>query len=581
VLFRSGATAPAPSGGNGFSFGNASTPAPASGAFGFGSPAPTPGGFGFGTAAPSAFGAKPMFGSSPAPTGGFFGNPSGPASGGFGLGSPSLNQGGGMSGAPAPSAFGYTPPSGSFGIPSNSGAPVAPEISSQTSYSDLNAAAKQAIDAIHEQILRHRRSMMQVECMGPALLRDVKPGDVAAGMTLPLKDQLVNLNNNIMQLNDQVSECGNEAVSLKRQFEGSTTQSVMYGVWPIEALAARRGVKLSTVDATKTDPTVQEQLRKQLDLQTAYVDRIEKIPSPYMWQQLADMERRSTELTHMIQSLKQQLDMSRKINDVGIASVVQNQTEFLQRVYFELIQVHGSMEGLRAKYNQWERGPNVLDEARIEEEVQRRRIEEQVKIDYIKAAHTQNSTAPTPGAPSPAPNGLFGDKPSTGLFGSTPAPTPVGGSLFGNTQAANPVSGSLFANTPAPTPAGGSLFGNAPAPTPAGGSLFGNAPATNPVGGSLFGNTPAPTTAGGGLFGNTPAPAAPAPGGLFGSTPAPASTGLFGTASTGGVPAPPTFGAPPAFGSTPDTGAFGLSGGFGSSTAKAKKTSTSSSRRRK
>ncbi|RFU24917.1 hypothetical protein B7463_g11421, partial [Scytalidium lignicola] len=181
---------------------------------------------------------------------------------------------------------------------------------------------------------------------------------------------------------------------------------------------------------------------------------------------------------------------------------------------------------------------------------------------------------------------LFGQKPSTGLFGGTTTTTqsPFGGTntstafgtnantsstLFGNNTTANkPFS---FGTSQAPSTSGG--FGTAGTTTAfgGGGSLFGGnqqqntaspfggaqqQPASNPFGGgfgantnqpqqqqqqsgSLFGNAaqqkpagglfgaPAPTA--GGLFGNTPQPAAG--GGLFGASQPAANTNPFGNTS--------------------------------------------------
>ena len=580
MAFSFGASAPAPSGSSTFSFGASSAPVPALGGFGFGAPSP----------APMAFGATPsMFGSSTTPAGesSLFGSTPAPASasGGFGFGSSAPAPGVVYFGSPAPLAFGVTSSAfgsaltaGSFGptpppplvATAVYGAPAAPGISYQSTYSALHPQAQQAIDAIHEQMLRHRRSMLQVETMGPALLRDVNPGQVSPEPSPPLKAQLVALEKDLAEINTTLQKCGTEAMILRGKFEQSTTQSLMYGIWPIEALAARRGVLLSSIETAKKDPNVQEQLRKQLDMQTAYVDRIEKIPSPFMWQQLADMENRFTELTHIIQFLKQQLEMLQTINNIGIVSVVQQQTEFLRRMHHAVVDVHSSMEVLRNRYHRWERGSNVLERANVEDEAHRRRNEEQVKIAYIKAAQTQQQNAtPAPGTLVPVPSGHFNTMPSSaGLFGSTIAPTPTGGGFIGS--------------TPAPAPVGGGLFGSAPTPAPVGGGLFGSTPASAPVGGGLFGSTPALAPVGGGLFGNTQAPGSSA---LFGSTPpVQAPGGLFNTTTSGG---PPAFGtaATPTFGAhlAPASDASGGFGSFASSssfTPKSKK-STTTSRRRK
>ena len=198
------------------------------------------------------------------------------------------------------------------------------------------------------------------------------------------------------------------------------------------------------------------------------------------------------------------------------------------------------------------------------------------------------------GAPNPS-TGLFGSSPAPamgfgaptpgGLFGSpSPAPAPYGAGGFG---AAPSTGGGLFGGAAggfgaAPAPTGG-LFGSGAAPAPAAGfGTFGPAPA--PIGGGLFGSTnPAPAPFGSTAFGSTPAPStgfggfgAPAPATGFGGFGSPApSGGLFGNTN----PAPAPFGstAPAPFGLAPPPsagfGGFGAPapstgfGGFGSSQA--------------
>jgi nuclear pore complex protein Nup98-Nup96 len=160
------------------------------------------------------------------------------------------------------------------------------------------------------------------------------------------------------------------------------------------------------------------------------------------------------------------------------------------------------------------------------------------------------------GAPAPAPSSGFGGfgapAPSTGFGGfGAPAPAP---SAFGSTGGFGSVSNSSPFGVPAPAP-GGSIFG-APAPPP-GGGLFG-APSVGgfgaPAPSSGFGGFgAAPSTQGFGASTSTFGAPNPAPTpGLFGNpTPAPGgfgSTGGFGVTSTFGSPTPAPvgglFGAP-------------------------------------
>jgi hypothetical protein len=296
----------------------------------------------------------------------------------------------------------------------------------------------------------------------------------------------------------------------------------MYGIWPVEAVAVRRGVKLSS-NGKSMDPTVKEQLQKLLDQQVAHVDRVERIPSPYMWQTLQDLQKRVSILLQQVSTLNLELDANASDQVMDVASIVHSQTEAITRVAHDVARVHDQMDLLRTKYNQTERGENVLIKAEMAEYERQVRLEQQSKQQFMKAAGSVPQQAATAPAPS---GGLFGSipaaAPSSGLFGSTPAPTPApSGGLFGSTSAPTAPSGGLFgSSTPAPAPTGG-LFGSTPAPAPSGGGLFGSTPAPTPTGG-LFGSTPAaapsttettpaapPSAASGFSFAGATTPAAP------------------------------------------------------------------------
>lgn len=427
----------------------------------------------------------------------------------------------------------------------------------QMHYHQLPPQVKQAIDNIHEQMMKHKRSVAQVQTMAPVLLRNpTKPADVAAGATPSLLEQLQTMTLKVQEIESNVLACGREAMRIKSKYEQTTTQTVIYGIWPTEALASRRGIQLNPVE-TKSNPTVNDQIRQSLELQAAHVDRLEKIPSPYMWHAIDDMESRLRELQHTAQLVTTHLTQMQQIRDMGVTSVVMGQTELLLQVAEQIRMLQRRMEDLRSRYRAWEREANVLDQQKIRDLQAQQKRDEIVKIGYLKAASATpaSSQAPSTGygqQPAPAPGGgLFGSSApaSGGLFGTAPAPA-ASGSGFG----AAPKPGGLFGSTPAP--ASGGLFGSTPAPAPGGG--FGSTP--SPAGGGLFGSTPAPAS--GGLFGSTPAPAAA---GGFGSTPVPAAGGLFGSATPAPGAAAPAFGA--------------AAGGFGTSSSKPKNKSRSSRRK--
>jgi hypothetical protein len=389
-------------------------------------------------------------------------------------------------------------------------------ITPSTPYSSLPPEAKRAIDIIHEEIMRHKRTIANVETMAPALLREPPaPADAAAGYsnnnkTLP--NQLKELQHNLQTISQKLAECRTHALDLKKKCEISTTQSVLHGIWQVEVVADRRGIQLSS-QKKATDPDVRTRLQKLLDLQASRVDRIERIPGAFMWETLADLEQRVQTMLQQVSTLNRELEAACSHNDViDIASIVHMQADTVARVAHAVTRVHGQMEQLRAKYHASVQGrEDILLTAEMEARDRQTRLEQQAKFHFVKAAP---ASAPAPG----------------GLAGSIPAPAP-GGGLFGSYPA--PATTSAFDAAPAV-----GLFGSTPAAAPTtGGGLFGSTPTPAPV----FGAAPAPA---GGLFGAA-APAAPTP--AFGSTPAaaPATTAAFGAApATGlfGVPAPATPG---------------------------------------
>ena len=548
-----GAAAPA---GGGFGFGGATpAPAPAAAGFGgFGSPAPTPapGGLGgFGAPAPAAsgglFGAPApaggsLFGATPAPApGGFggFGSPAPAAPGGFGAPSPSA--GGGLFGAPAPAPGGFGAPAPAYGAPAapaygapQQQQPPPPAISGNMPYSQLPPDQKQAIDVLHNAMMEHKRTLLHVSSMAPKLLqKSVQQADAAAGQELPLVNITGQLTTEVNHLLQQLKTLQETVQYTEKLYEQSTLQAFMFAKWPTEAAASRRGITLSKPPASSNpDADMQAKLQQGLDRQLAFVDRVELMPSPYLWQTLEDMDQRLQNFKGHITTLQQQLEYSKRSTeeDIHVTSIVQMQNESIWKLASQWTILHNKVEQVKNSYRMYEKGDNILEMADQAERDHQQQMDHALRSHLIK-------TVPTGPAPAPA---------GGGLYGATPAP--AAGGLFGAKPA--PASGGLF-GAPSPAPAGGGLFG-APAPAPAGGGLFGApAPAAAPAG--AFG-----AAAPAGAFG---APAAPAPGG-FGAPAAPAGGGLFGAPA-----AAPAFGAAPA----PAAGAFS----FGGAAAPAPTTSTS------
>ena len=425
---------------------------------------------------------------------------------------------------------------------------------------------------------------MGIRDMAPALLQTseiqgdvggggvvILPGDAAAGPPspssaagvasdpnlTPLPLQVSSLRGKITSLGGDVERSLSNAARLQSQSEALCTGAVMHASWPIEAIAVRRGVALSrqSKSSDKAREGMEKSLGHLLDVQAGTVDRIERMPSPFLWDMLHDLTARLEATRAEVDALSARLTVAERsyaaeegvgsgslkqygepyFGDLGphatgaerLASIVRSQYDAFMRVAASVARANEDLERLRGRYRRSVIGLDGIDpfaaaDAReVEEE---RRVQDQIRSAVANAAAvaappqsapTSTATAPAPGsfgavAPTPAPAGV-------GLFGA-PAPAPAGGGLFG---------------APAPAPAGGGLFG-APAPAPAGGGLFG-APAPAPAGGGLFGTPAMPPAAGGGLFGSAPAPS-PSTGFAFGGAPA--------TPALGAAPAP-TFGSAP------------------------------------
>ena len=157
--------------------------------------------------------------------------------------------------------------------------------------------------------------------------------------------------------------------------------ALQYMVWPLEALAVRRHVALtpltqsSTVIYNKhthiTDSSthpqgittiaeMEQQLRAALLHNSTMVDRIESLPSPHLWNVIAQLEKQSATLRNAVHMLYKDLedmvpsnsgtnDQSTESSSMEeqIRSVVQSQTAALIRIASRLSIVHDQVERLK------------------------------------------------------------------------------------------------------------------------------------------------------------------------------------------------------------------------------------------
>lgn len=509
-----------------FSFAGATPAAPAAGGFSFGAAAPAAGGGGLfvsptavAAAPPPAFGAPPAAGGFP--FGGTAAAPAAPTAFGFGGISPGQPQ------PQYPQSQYPQQQQQQHQYPQQQQQQPAMVVAGSTPYSQLPAEYRRAIDELHESMMRHKRSMNHVQSMAPkALLVDSSftthggSGNNSSGTsagataTAPLQTQMASLGRTILSLQQDLRHWQARADANKVACETSTQQAYLYGRWPVEAVAVRRGVRLQPPphqDECKDADTV-HRVRQLLDQQLAHVDRVERMPSPYMWQVLAAMNDRLNALREQAvqysRQLEQQSQSSQGMEPADVVSIVETQHRALCQVSNNIQHVHVEMQVLRHKYSMYEREDNVLQVEAHQERERQRKLDDQIQRMYVQASQQNPQQQQQQQASGPGPPGILGQAPAGGLFGASPAPAPSG---FG------------FGAAPNPAPAGGGLFGNPAAPAAGGSGLFGSAPAPAAVGGGgLFGA--ASTPAAGGVFGAAPAaPGAAAPASAFGN---------FGSTST-------------------------------------------------
>ena len=413
-----------------------------SGGFGFGNTntAPAPGGSGFG------FGGTP----GPAPSTSLFGGSSAPApSGGFG---------------------GFSQPAGVPAAPGTSSTGAMLALHGKTPYNQLPPDMKKAIDTIHEAMMKHKRSTIQVQGMGPQSLIITNEKEA-----LPPRLKKLHLELNVVQ--QKLSTLQSVTTKYREAEEQIVLQAYQYAKWPTEAMAARRGVRLHAQEEKK-DPDMQTQLREMLEQQLQYVDRIERMPSPYLWQTLDHMHQTLNSLTDDVTNLRQELERTNVLDEdvVNVTNVIDTQDQIIYVLRRDLHKLHYDMSKLRKTYTAVETGENVLDRAQMEEWERQKSIDEQLQIRLLRSSKDPVQSAnQAPAAPGGAPATS-----TTGFsFGGSAAQAPTGTSTA-------PSSFSLGGSS-APAPVAG-----APTQSSSTGFSFGGAAPNAAPAQSAFGATPAP-----------------------------------------------------------------------------------------
>jgi hypothetical protein len=305
-------------------------------------------------------------------------------------------------------------------------------------------------------MMKHKRTMLNISTMAPkALIHE------------PLSSQIVHLNQSLAGLQQDLHNLQATSTHQKQQCETLVQQAYMYGQWTLEATAVRRGVRLS-VQEEKKDPDLSTQLRGILDRQMANVDRVERMPSPYLWQVLDDMEYRLGRLQDLCLTMQKHLVEAQQTETIHVTAVVETQHQALAIVAAKVGWLHRGVEQLRQQYRLFEKDENVLEKAELDEINHQRSIDEQLQRMFLQAS------APAPGAatPTPAPTGFFGPTSSASpapttsafAFGGTTTPAPAG---FGTTASASTAPGPLFGSgTAAPAPGAFNFSSSTATPTP-------------------------------------------------------------------------------------------------------------------
>jgi len=225
---------------------------------------------------------------------------------------------------------------------------------------------------------------------------------------------------------------------------------------PAQQQQSTDGSSGSTAQSNKA----KAELQAVLDRQMAHVDRLEKMPSPYLWQVLEDMEKRLRDLKYHAMTVEQQIENSTRSNEpTNVVAIIKSQNRALNKINNILGTLHARVEVLREQYRFYEKEENVLDKANWEEQERERQLNDRIRMEYVKAASTaKNSSSDQNVPPGAAAPGSFGAPAPSGFggFGApSPAPTTAGG-------------GFNFSSTPAP--AGGAFGGSTtPGPAPIGG----------------------------------------------------------------------------------------------------------------
>jgi len=452
------ANTPAP----GTSLNNTATTAPSTG-FSFGNPAPAPSagtstGFSFGNPAPapSASGGG-LFGSNPAPApsagGGLFGTSSS---------NPTTNSTSSFFGNANNSSLTTTAATTNAATP-NATPGAVQSLTGASQFSTLPPQAQSAVTQIYELVVKHRRTMASVTKMEPKVLSALWLENASTGhieeekktdgllasageglsSSLSLEDEYLPLQCEALRSDFQIISSKIErsvarARELRIRSKDNSDRGRTEAAWPIEALAARRGVQLTYLNDKGEPLSEKEKLEKKynelMDKEAALIDRKEVVPSNFMWKLLKTFEEQLRLTQKEVEVLRGQLDMFEASNaDIGrgyerqtarkatrdeIASIYNSNQRAMIRIAGEVAFVTEQVGELRSRWRRYH-GPNDDPFKNAETQVLIKQNEEDAKLRAIMLSSKANVAANSTGVSTG--DGLFGNttapSQSTGLFG--------------------------------------------------------------------------------------------------------------------------------------------------------------------
>jgi hypothetical protein len=204
-------------------------------------------------------------------------------------------------------------------------------------------------------------------------------------------------------------------------------------------------------------------LQQIMDMRASRVDRVEPMPSPYLWEVLGDFERRVSAVSRDVEAVRARLaiaEEAERLRSAGVggggggggasslilyegggglaaaaggggsaplssrlATMARSQSDLFLRIAAQAARAHEGLEEAKLRYQrfcQHTRGGYYEDpflRADVEEFSRERDMQHRILSEQLATALPAKEAAAAPAAPSASTSGLFG-QPATGLFGT-------------------------------------------------------------------------------------------------------------------------------------------------------------------